>query len=675
MGKINDLFFSEIEYTLSSRKMREAHYLRAKGEQPKTGRRERGQIWRRLNGSQSAIFKRISRGGTFHPKQLAGQMAYVNGKAQEVFGNSFAATTDKALQGEVVAELIEEWSSEWKGNPKNGQTSHMLMSFPAHVTDRQAVMITQQFCSEMFNDRSISDDCWQYYAALHTDTTNPHVHIILNNRGEDGEWFYMAQNHHFSYDLFRERMAEIAQDHGVYLDATSRLERGIIDYAPSSGDFQRAKRLGVTPNGRKREGAALNRAIARMAEYQAEYKSMAALARDLGEDQMAELLDEAETSMVFNELVEVPETDGVHGIGQHPADAFGSVLKWVRANEDQLMNMEPADRDLALQQVTEAIERIQDFVTKDFSLESEEEVIEVLETDVSLKPDLPLSESRLYERGGRVVNTMVGNVEKLKQRALEYLGGPDGAGGLNRFMASEAFASWIATGTRDAEHGRERGALYRALRDLHETDLTDVPGYMAQIAGRARPTGISPERLTKRLMAGARSREEQSVWMMSDIDAVAEKQKLDLTKSSDREKAVVTVQNVYSYANDILDRIEDQQVHVDEKAFALATKEMVKQMKARRNVQFSSRQAEIDYLRSFKAKFGEQRVEALAAGDLSVLDDMADQAQEKRDIAYATLKLAKKHPAVGISSDTIREGMDAYNPRIWHGRDGHSMDL
>lgn len=675
MGEVNDLFFSEIEYALSSRKMREAHFLRSKGEYQKVGHRERGQIWRRLNGSQSAIFKRISRGGTFHPKQLAGQMAYVNGKAQEVFGNSFEATADRSLQSEIVAELIEEWSSEWAGNPKSGQTSHMLMSFPPHVTDRQAVLITQQFCTEMFDGRTISDDSWQYYAALHTDTKNPHVHIILNNRGEDGEWFYMAQNHHFSYDVFRERMAEIAQDHGVYLDATSRLERGIIDYAPSSGDFQRAKRLGTTPNGRKREGAALNRAISRMAEYQAEYKEMSALARELGEDQIADLLDEAETSMAFNEPVEQPKADTAHSIDQHPADAFDSVLKWVRANEDRIMNMEPAEREQAIEQVTGSIERIQDFVSKDFSLQNEGEVIEVMEPDVRLKPELPMSESRLYERGGRVVNAVVGDRLKVEERALEYLGRPTGAGGLNRFMASEAFASWIATGARGADHGRERGAIYRALKDMHETDVADVPEYMAQIADRARPTGIAAERFTRRLMVGARNREEQSVWMMSDIDAVAEKQNLDLTKSSDREKAVTTVQNVYSFTNDVLDRIEDQQVHIDDKAFALATTEVVKQMKAHRNVQFSSRQAEIDYLRSFRAKFGEDRIEALAGGDLSVLDGMADQAQDKRDIAYATLKLAKKHPVVGISSGTIQEGMDAYNPRIWHGRDGHSIDL
>ena len=51
------------------------------------GSNPRGErIWASLSSTGSAFVKRIPGAGCQHPKQLAGQLAYVNGKAKGIFG-------------------------------------------------------------------------------------------------------------------------------------------------------------------------------------------------------------------------------------------------------------------------------------------------------------------------------------------------------------------------------------------------------------------------------------------------------------------------------------------------------------------------------------------------------------------------------------------------------------
>ncbi|MFB9223661.1 relaxase/mobilization nuclease domain-containing protein [Paracoccus cavernae] len=221
-------------------------------------------LWRMAQGANAVVLKKISRGGTHSAKQLGNQFDYLFGKSTSLFGNMVEHDPNgRSLSKEERKEIVEMWSDAWSGAPKNGQTTHLLLSFPADLSPKKAKLIAEAWASEMFQSGAHADDEWAYVAALHTDRANPHVHIVVNNRGvENGTWFFMSKSHVFNLAMMKERLVEIGAEDGVHLDATSRLERGILSYGPSRAEIEGAKREHRPVRERMREGRALQDALA-----------------------------------------------------------------------------------------------------------------------------------------------------------------------------------------------------------------------------------------------------------------------------------------------------------------------------------------------------------------------------------------------------------------------------
>ncbi|CAB1114259.1 unnamed protein product [Ectocarpus sp. CCAP 1310/34] len=144
-----------------------------------------------------------------------------------------ALTSDAVLDEAQKSEIIEDWAETWRGTTKLGFTSHMLLSFPTDVTVDQVRDITLEWAEHFFDSGEYGDQ-WDYVLAVHDDRAHKHAHILLNNRGVDqGTWFSCWAEGVMSPQLMREKQAEIAEKHGIMLDATTRLERGI--YAKPAG--------------------------------------------------------------------------------------------------------------------------------------------------------------------------------------------------------------------------------------------------------------------------------------------------------------------------------------------------------------------------------------------------------------------------------------------------------
>lgn len=225
------------------------------------------QLWRFSLGSSAAVLKKIGKGGTANAKELAAQMDYLFSKSASIFGNGVVLDADaKGLTKDERNEIVGDWVEDWRGSPKNGHTTHLLMSFPSHVRPEKAKLIADAWAFEMFQSGEHQDDVWSYVAALHTDKAHPHVHMVTNNRGTlNDSWFFMAKDHAFNLDMMKERMVAIAAEEGVFLDATSRAERGLLTYGPSRAEIERAREEGRAPEERPREGRALEDALATMA--------------------------------------------------------------------------------------------------------------------------------------------------------------------------------------------------------------------------------------------------------------------------------------------------------------------------------------------------------------------------------------------------------------------------
>lgn len=257
------------------------------------------QLWRFSLGSNAAVIKKIGKGGTANAKELAAQMDYLFSKSAAIFGNGVSLDHDaKGLDRDERNEIVGEWVEDWRGSPKNGHTSHLLMSFPSHVRPEKAKLIAEVWAFEMFQSGEHQDDVWSYVAALHTDRPHPHVHIVVNNRGTmNDHWFFMAKEHVFNLDTMKERMVAIAVEEGVFLDATSRAERGLLTYGPSRAEIERAREEGRPPEERPREGRALEDALATMERTADTMRSLSHVAALTGLPEIGEKIGKAEEAL------------------------------------------------------------------------------------------------------------------------------------------------------------------------------------------------------------------------------------------------------------------------------------------------------------------------------------------------------------------------------------------
>ena len=257
------------------------------------------QLWRFSLGSSAAVLKKIGKGGTANAKELAAQMDYLFSKSASIFGNGVVLDADaKGLTKDERNEIVGDWVEDWRGSPKNGHTTHLLMSFPSHVRPEKAKLIAEAWAFEMFQSGEHQDDVWSYVAALHTDKAHPHVHMVVNNRGTvNDSWFFMAKEHVFNLEVMKERMVAIAAEEGVFLDATSRAERGLLTYGPSRAEIERARVEGRAPEERPREGKALEDALATMARTADAMRSLSHVAALTGLPEIGEKIAEAEEAL------------------------------------------------------------------------------------------------------------------------------------------------------------------------------------------------------------------------------------------------------------------------------------------------------------------------------------------------------------------------------------------
>lgn len=241
-----------------------------------SGRPSVRNIAKASQGSRTAIFKRIRAGGCKTRRSLGNQLDYVNDKAVFTFSTMTNALSDQTTLTEGQKQtILDQWTGTWRGTTKLGFTSHMLLSFPTDVTEDQVTGIALDWCEHFFESGHYGDE-WDYVIAVHTDRDHPHAHILLNNRGKDqGVWFSCWEGGVMSPQLMRETQASIAENYGVVLDATTRLERGIFARPAGLEEIYAAKAEGRTAREIALWGDEALRAKTAIAAFAKEYEGVA----------------------------------------------------------------------------------------------------------------------------------------------------------------------------------------------------------------------------------------------------------------------------------------------------------------------------------------------------------------------------------------------------------------
>jgi len=247
------------------------------------------QLVRAAAGHRAAVFKAIRGGGTHTKSQLANQLDYLTTKSTHIVDSSGFLDGKSKLEAREVKDLTERFAKRWSAGfkPKLGQTTHMLMSFPIGTRGEDVRDITSNVAERFFQTE---EGHFDYIIAVHEDRDHPHAHIVLNRRSQEGEFFFLGRNHRFNYDDFRLAMVEEAEKHGVRLEATRRLERGVVHYPPRTREVYAAKEAGRVPEPRARVGADLDRALEEIANTRVIYHSLAAEASSENRDDIADAL-------------------------------------------------------------------------------------------------------------------------------------------------------------------------------------------------------------------------------------------------------------------------------------------------------------------------------------------------------------------------------------------------
>lgn len=253
-------------------------------------------------GSKAVVLKKIHNGGCKTSGSLGTQVNYVFGKAERIFGSGVEHEPEaKSLTLDERAAMVKDWSEGWgKGRtPENGHTSHLLLSFPAKTNPEKAFRIAEAWAADMFDNKAQRGDSWSYMAALHIDRDHPHVHMIVKNKGRDeGRWFYMAQGATFDLKDMKQRVVELAAEAGLSLDASSRVERGILTYGPSRGEIEAARRQGREVIEKARTGAALHAALRDITDSIKVLSSLAGISHMVGDQPRRETFNAMRDALV-----------------------------------------------------------------------------------------------------------------------------------------------------------------------------------------------------------------------------------------------------------------------------------------------------------------------------------------------------------------------------------------
>ena len=314
------------------------------------------QMIRAAKGHRAAVFKAIKSGGTHNKAELSNQLEYLTTKSSHIVDSRGVLDGKKTLSGDEIKGLTDRFSSRWDDGfrPKMGHTTHMLMSYPQGTRGEDVRDITAAVCREHFQN---DDRNFDFIIAVHEDRAHPHAHIVLNRRSQEGEYFYLGRDHHFNYDDFRLSMVEQAEKVGVRLEATRRIDRGDVTYAPRTKEIYDAKAEGREPVQRERVGRDLDRALAEIATTSKVYLSLSAEATNDNRDDISNALFRAGEVLARGGQLQI-DGDVYMENQQSFDDLKTSLTDRLNRIESQIQSASEADRPRMEKQLDSALQPV-----------------------------------------------------------------------------------------------------------------------------------------------------------------------------------------------------------------------------------------------------------------------------------------------------------------------------
>ena len=559
-------------------------------------------MWQMAQSANAAVLKKIARGGTNDARSLRVQMNYLFSKAEAVFGNMVVHDPEaRSVDPEARAKIVADWSADWRGAPKNGHTTHLLISFPAFVKPPKARIIAEAWAAEMFQSGAHQDEEWAYVAALHTDRAHPHVHIVVNNRGlMNDQWFFMSKDHAFNLTFMKQRLANIAEEEGVYLDCSSRIDRGILSYGPSRAEIERRRREGIVAAEVPLIGRALEAALA-------EVRANAAVLKDLA--MLANMTGLGDVAVKIAAAAEVLERGGVI----HPMRGASSMA----GSADGIAN----DRDAA--SGASSADPAAPMTRRDL--------------EAGFGTWMQATEDKIARLAPERQAPLRKELYAIASDVVRSLGDARGADLLQEAPKTTLYATEI------------KGKSLRLGPEAREVSEPAREALTAGLRDAASEAGIGPARVIDRLARPAASAFAERAWIKDDLQAVAAKASLDLGRDEDRTRAAKIVDAFYEAAAKLIDTARGVERSREEATLIRALTSMARVHGERGSLRFESEDQARLFADDMKERYGAGVIRDLAQGkDAALAKDIPDP-NMRLSVARAVVAAALSHETLGLS--------------------------
>ena len=206
-------------------------------------------------GAPQAVVKVISGGGVSDRGELTAQLKYLSRD-----GDLELEQADGDIRGLVetrdeIEDIAAAWSDDWKqAAEQDGRfaraktnTFHLLVSFPEGTDTGRAKAAAWTFADRLCHSGEYGDE-WRNVRAWHEDRAHPHMHLIIDRRGESGRMMKIHPAAEINPKVLRALQVDTAAEQGIALNDTPRSSRGITRQPESSREWRAGR--GPQPRGR-----------------------------------------------------------------------------------------------------------------------------------------------------------------------------------------------------------------------------------------------------------------------------------------------------------------------------------------------------------------------------------------------------------------------------------------
>ena len=229
-----------------------------------TGSESRSRIGTRISakqrlanaiGAPQAVVKIVRGGGTGTRSALATQLTYLARDGDLTLGEYGFDGSDFFVEGQSdISDLSHTWAARWeraealdgRSAQAKAKTYHVIVSFPEGTDKTKAREAADTFTERFLNSGEFGDR-WSHVRAWHTDRAHPHMHIVIDRRGASGKMMQINPKRAITPARLRALQVDAAAEHGLLMNDTPRITRGLRGTAKTSAAW-RTEQRGIHTN-------------------------------------------------------------------------------------------------------------------------------------------------------------------------------------------------------------------------------------------------------------------------------------------------------------------------------------------------------------------------------------------------------------------------------------------